>query len=71
MKLVLTRDIDIAIIREWISEGAKRSEQYTKCLNDKLKINLSKSEESNDMIGKEIPLLKYSKYIKKLFGILK
>lgn len=91
MKLTLIRGIDIAIIREWISDSTRRIEQYTNCLNDKIKIDLTKSdekvisklseriyyyrcaiahakgdtndylaipEESDDIIAKEIPLLK-------------
>lgn len=91
LKLVLTRGMDIEIIREWISDSSDRIEQYTQCLNDKIKIDLSKSdekviskiseriyyyrcaiahakgdtddylaipEESDDIIEKEIPLLK-------------
>ncbi|GAB6169555.1 hypothetical protein JCM1393_20150 [Clostridium carnis] len=91
LKLTLIRGMDIAIIREWISDSTGRIEQYTNCLNDKIKIDLAKSdekvisklseriyyyrcaiahvkgdtddylaipEESDDIIAKEIPLLK-------------
>ena len=91
LKLVLRRGMDIEIIRQWISDSVERIEQYTKCLNDKIKIDLYKSderviskiseriyyyrcaiahakgdtddylaipEESDDIIEKEIPLLK-------------
>ena len=91
LKLVLTRGINIEIIKKWISENVERTEQYTRCSNDKIRIDLDKPhekiinklaeriyyfrcaiahakgdtdeylaipQESDDIIEKEIPLLK-------------
>lgn len=50
LKLVLTRGIDITIIKEWINSSLERIQQYTNCSESRLNIDLSKSDEK--IIGK-------------------